>query len=636
MSTPLRVLIVEDNDDDQLLLLRTLRQGGYEPAHRCVQDAAALTSALAEEPWDIVLCDYRLPQFNGAEALRLVQASGHDLPFMIVSGVIGEEQAVAVMKAGAHDYVLKDKLTRLIPAIARELRDAEVRRQRRQAESQLRASEAQFRLLFEANPNPMWVFDEETFRFLAVNDAALRHYGYTRDEFLALTAVDIRPPEDRAQVPAVLASQKGSLEARVGEFRHQKKDGTRIDVEITVSSIPFNGRPGRLVLANDITARKRDEAVRARYELIAQYARDPLLLVDMDGSIIEVNQAAVQLYGFTREELLKLRVYALRQDDAEVVDLQMRQALQDGVLFETTHVRKDGTAVPVEVSSRGVTITGRTMLLSVIRDIRQRKETEKTLRRAKEEAERASQAKSDFLAAMSHELRTPLNAVMGFSQVLGEEHFGPLTAKQKEYVTDIFESGQHLLTLINSILDLSKVEAGKMEPFWSNIDAVNLLTNSVVLIREKCARHGICLALDLPETLRGLTVTADELRLKQILYNLLSNAAKFTPDGGSISLQARLLGGAEPALEVSVADTGIGIAPEHQEKVFEAFYQVRHGTVNKTPGTGLGLSLVRQLVSMHGGRVWVQSEGEGHGSRFTFTIPVNARISENQTEGEAR
>ena len=194
MSTPLRVLIVEDNDDDQLLLLRTLRQGGYEPAHRCVQDAAALTSALAEEPWDIVLCDYRLPQFNGAEALRLVQASGHDLPFMIVSGVIGEEQAVAVMKAGAHDYVLKDKLTRLIPAIARELRDAEVRRQRRQAESQLRASEAQFRLLFEANPNPMWVFDEETFRFLAVNDAALRHYGYTRDEFLALTAVDIRPP----------------------------------------------------------------------------------------------------------------------------------------------------------------------------------------------------------------------------------------------------------------------------------------------------------------------------------------------------------------------------------------------------------------------------------------------------------
>ena len=632
MSTPLRVLIVEDNDDDLLLLLRTLRQGGYEPSHRCVQTAAALTAALAEEPWDVVLSDYRLPQFNGSDALKLVQASGRDLPFIIVSGVIGDEQAVSVMKAGANDYVLKDKLFRLGPAIARELRDTEMRRQRRKAEEQLRASEAQFRLLFEANPNPMWVFDEETFHFLAVNDAALRHYGYTRAEFLALTVADIRPPEDRAQVPAMIAGQRGLVDARIGEFRHQKKDGTPIDVEITVSSIPFNDRPGRLVLANDITARKRDEAVRARYELIAQHARDPLLLVDLEGRIIEANQAAANLYGYTREELLKLRVYALRQDDAEVVDLQMQQAVLNGVLFETTQVRKDGTVVPVEVSSIGVTVSGRTMLLSVIRDISQRKETEKTLRRAKEEAERASKAKSDFLASMSHELRTPLNAVMGFSQVLREEHFGPLTAKQKEYVSDIFESGQHLLTLINDILDLSKIEAGKMEPYWSRVNVENLLSNSVILIREKCARHGIRLEVKLDDQLRGRTVTADELRLKQILYNLLSNAAKFTPDGGTILLHARLLEEAEPALEVSVSDSGIGIAPEHQGKVFEAFYQVRHGTVNKTPGTGLGLSLVAQLVAMHGGRVWVQSEGEGHGSRFTFTIPVNAHTSETSEE----
>ena len=272
------------------------------------------------------------------------------------------------------------------------------------------------------------------------------------------------------------------------------------------------------------------------------------------------------------------------------------------------------------------------MLLSVIRDISQRRETEKTLRRAKEEAERASKAKSDFLASMSHELRTPLNAVMGFSQVLREEHFGPLTAKQKEYVNDIYESGQHLLTLINDILDLSKIEAGKMEPYWSRINVENLLANSVVLIREKCASHGIHLEVDLAEQLRGLTITADELRLKQILYNLLSNASKFTPDGGTIRLHAHLLEEAEPALEVSVSDSGIGIAAEHQEKVFEAFYQVRHGTVNKTPGTGLGLSLVAQLVAMHGGRVSVQSEGEGRGSRFTFTIPINARKSENSEE----
>ncbi len=514
MSLPLRVLIVEDNDDDRLLLLRTLRQGGYEPLHRCVQTVAALSAALAKEPWDLVLSDYRLPQFNGAEALRLVQESGLDMPFIIVSGVIGEEQAVAIMKAGAHDYVLKDKLIRLVPAITRELRDAEVRRRRRQAEEQLRASEAQFRLLFEANPNPMWVFDEETLRFLAVNGTALRHYGYTRDEFLALSVADIRPPDDRAMVHALIASQTGSTENRIGEFRHQKKDGTLIDVEIAVSSIPFNGRPGRLVLANDIS---------------------------------------------------------------------------------------------------------------------QRRETELTLRRAKAEAERASQAKSSFLASVSHELRTPLNAVMGFSQVLENEYFGPLTGKQKEYVTNIYESGKHLLNIINDILDLSKIEAGKMDPCWAHFEIGTLLANSFVLIRDKCAKHGIQLTLDMAEPVRGLKVTADERLLKQILYNLLSNAAKFTPDGGAISLQARVLEEAEPTLEVSVTDTGIGIAPEHHEKVFEAFYQVRYGTADKTPGTGLGLSLVKQLLELHNGRIWVTSEGEGRGSRFTFVIPVNARTNDGVT-----
>jgi PAS domain S-box-containing protein len=625
MKIPLRVLIVEDNDDDRLLLLRTLKQGGYEPMYRCVQTATALSGALAEEAWDIVLCDYLLPQFNGSEALACVQKTGLDLPFIMVSGVIGEEQAVTIMKAGAHDYVLKDKLARLVPAITRELRDAEVRRQRRQAESQLRASEAQFRLLFEANPNPMWVFDEETLQFLAVNDAALRHYGYTRDEFLALTVLDIRMPEDRPQVVSLIASQKGAKGTYVGEFRHQKKSGTLIDVEITVSSIPFNGRPGRLVLSNDITEQKLIEAVKARYELIARYARDPLLLVDLEGNIIEVNQAAVELFGYTRDELLKLRLHALQQDDPEVVDLRMEQARKSGVLFECVHVCKDGTPVAVEISSRGVFILGQEMLLSVIRDIRQRKETELTLRRAKEEAENANRAKSDFLAAMSHELRTPLNAIMGFSQVLAQEYFGPLTDKQKEYATDIYQSGKHLLSLINDILDLSKIEAGKMEPKWScfNIDA--LLEQSRTLVREKCFKHNIALDFKRTPSVKDLMITADERRVKQILYNLLSNATKFTPDCGSIRVQAQLTDELVPMLEITVADTGIGISAEHLPHIFEPFYQVHDGTVNKTPGTGLGLCLVRQLATMHGGSVRVESEGERRGSRFTVILPVDAR-----------
>jgi len=634
MSTPLRVLIVEDNDDDRMLLVRTLKQGDYEPTFRCVQTAKELAAALAGEPWDIVLSDYRLPRFTGAEALALVKKTGLDLPFILVSGVIGEEQAVTIMKAGAHDYVLKDKLPRLVPAVNRELREAEERRLRRQAEHRLRASEAQFRLLFEANPNPMWVFDEETLQFLAVNDAALRHYGYARDEFLGLTVLDIRTPEDRPQALNVIASRQGAKDTCVGVFRHRKKDGALIDVEITVSSIRFNGRPGRLVLSNDITARLAADKVKVRYELIAQYARDPLLLVAMDGRIIEANQAAVQLYGYSRDELHKLMIYALRQDDAEVVDLQMGQAQTEGTLFESIHVCKDGSAVPVEVSSRAVFIDGETMLLSVIRDIRQRKETEMTLRRAKEEAESANRAKSDFLAAMSHELRTPLNAIMGFSQVLGQEYFGTLSAKQKEYVTDIYESGKHLLSLINEILDLSKIEAGKMEPQWSCFNIDTLLDQSRTLVREKCFKHNIGLEFETAPQIRGLAITADERRVKQILYNLLSNATKFTPDGGSIRVRAKLTDDPVPMLEVTVDDTGVGIDPEHQARIFEAFYQVHDGIVSKTPGTGLGLCLVRQFVTLHGGSIRVESDGAGRGSRFTVVLPLDARAATHGREQE--
>ena len=634
MNTPLRVLMVEDNDDDRLLLLRTLKQGGYEPISRCVQTATALSAALAEEPWNLVLSDYRLPQFNGMEALACVQKTGLDLPFIVVSGVIGEEQAVTIMKAGAHDYVLKDKLARLVPAITRELRDAEVRSQRRQAEAQLRASEAQFRLLFEANPNPMWVFDEETLQFLAVNDAALHHYGYTRDEFLALTVLDLRTPEDRPQVSKLIASQKGAKDASVGSFRHVKKDKTLIDVEITVSSIPFNGRPGRLVLSNDITEKKLSEAVKVRYELIARYVRDPLLLVDLEGTIIEVNQAAVELFGYTRDELLKLKWHALQQDDAEVVDLRMEQARKAGILFECIYACKDRRPVAVEISCRSVNILGQEMLLSVIRDIRQRKETELTLRRAKEEAENANRAKSDFLAAMSHELRTPLNAIMGFSQVLAHEYFGPLSDKQKEYAGDIYESGKHLLSLINDILDLSKIEAGKMEPQWSCFNIDTLLEQSRTLVREKCFKHNIALDFEIAPPVRDLMITADERRVKQILYNLLSNATKFTPDNGSIRVRAQLTEDPVPMLEVAVSDTGIGISTEHLPHIFDAFYQVHDGLVNKTPGTGLGLCLVRQYAEMHGGSIRVESEGEGRGSCFTVRLPVDAASATHVSKHE--
>jgi signal transduction histidine kinase len=234
--------------------------------------------------------------------------------------------------------------------------------------------------------------------------------------------------------------------------------------------------------------------------------------------------------------------------------------------------------------------------------------------------EAASQHKSEFLANMSHELRTPLNAIIGFSEVLAEKMFGDVNAKQAEYLQDILESGRHLLSLINDILDLSKIEAGHMELEPAEFDLSGAIDNALTLVRERATRRGITLGRTIDERL-GI-VHGDERKVKQILLNLLSNALKFTPEGGRIDIGGRLDG---EIAEVSVADTGVGIAPADQEAVFEEFKQVG-AAERKAEGTGLGLALSRKFVELHGGKIWVRSE-LGRGSTFTFTLPVGSGLT---------
>ena len=229
--------------------------------------------------------------------------------------------------------------------------------------------------------------------------------------------------------------------------------------------------------------------------------------------------------------------------------------------------------------------------------------------------EAANRHKSEFLANMSHELRTPLNAIIGFSEVLGERLFGELNEKQAEYTDDILSSGRHLLSLINEILDLSKVEAGRMELEVATFDLPLAIDNARTFVRERATKHGINLDVTIDERLGDFV--GDERKIKQILLNLLSNAVKFTPEGGRIGIHARQ---ADSSVEISVSDTGIGIAPEDQPKIFEEFRQVGSDYAHKVEGTGLGLTLAKKFVELHGGRIWVESE-MGKGSTFSFTLP---------------
>ncbi len=259
------------------------------------------------------------------------------------------------------------------------------------------------------------------------------------------------------------------------------------------------------------------------------------------------------------------------------------------------------------------------------------------------ELQRASRMKSDFLANMSHELRTPLNAIIGFSELLLDQHFGKLNDVQKDYLSDVLDSGRHLLSLINDILDLSKIEAGKVEVLAENVSIKEILESGFTMIHYKAMKHNIDLALNLDESVPE-TVWADQQKMKQIVYNLVSNAVKFTPDGGKIELAAKKVNRSwlrqhvpddfvdddllsqgkedDPFLLISVKDTGIGIPEEHIKKIFDAFEQLDSSRSKRYKGTGLGLALCKNLVRLHGGLIWVKSK-PGEGSTFYFSIPLN-------------
>jgi signal transduction histidine kinase len=251
-----------------------------------------------------------------------------------------------------------------------------------------------------------------------------------------------------------------------------------------------------------------------------------------------------------------------------------------------------------------------------VRLIREIREKSGQLEVANQELAAASRHKSEFLANMSHELRTPLNAIIGFSDVLGQRLFGELNERQAEYTKDIASSGRHLLDLVNEILDLSKVEAGRMELEPSEFALAETIRGALAFVRERAVGHRIELGADVPTDLG--TVVADERKVRQVLLNLLSNAVKFTPDGGTIGVRARRR---NDEVEVSVRDTGIGIAREDQAKVFDEFQQVGKPTDRSREGTGLGLTLAKRFIELHSGRIWVESE-VGTGTTFTFAMPV--------------
>ncbi|MFC1885956.1 ATP-binding protein [Thermodesulfobacteriota bacterium] len=375
-----------------------------------------------------------------------------------------------------------------------------------------------------------------------------------------------------------------------------------------------------------------------RYRTIIETIEDGYFEVNLNGDMTFCNDALCGILKYPKDELIGMTYHEYVDEiNAEKIFQTFNEVFRTGISTKVTDwklIRKTGepcfvqTVVSLAKDSKDIPMGFK----GIARDITESKLAEKKLKQAIKDAKKANQAKSDFLANMSHELRTPLNHVIGFTELIVGKHFGDLNETQEEYLTDILSSSNHLLSLINDILDISKVEAGKQKFVPTGIDLRLLLEESLVIIKEKA----VCQGIELSSAINGIpeTVTGDERMLKQILYNLLSNAIKFTTAGGKIALSATtvlkstdvnersMIDARVPQVKISVVDTGIGINPKELDRIFNPFEQLENSTSRKFHGTGLGLSLSKNLVQLHGGKLWAESEGERKGSAFHFIIPV--------------
>ncbi len=496
--------------------------------------------------------------------------------------------------------------------------------ERKQVEVALRESEDRFRSLIEQAADAIFVHDFGG-KILEVNQQACASLGYTRKELLSMSVSDVDPDSiPRRDSRKFWRNLPATFESRL-----RRKDGATFPVEVRLGSIEYGNTRVVLGVARDLTDRKKaEERLREsekKYRRLHETMRDAFVIVDMTGRIQDTNQAYQEMLGYSGQELRRLTYRDLTPREWHAFESRIveEQILVRGYsdVYQKEYRRKDGTIFPVELRTSLVRDkSGRPYAMwAIVRDITEQRRAQKQLLEAKSEAERANRAKSEFLANMSHELRTPLNSIIGFAEILEDQLFGPLNETQSSHVRHIVESGHHLLQLVGDILDLSKIESREMRLDLSHVSVRDMLESSLSLMRDQALNQDTPMELRVAPEINEMTVLADEVRLRQVMFNLLSNAVKFTPETGNIRVEARTV---DRELIISVCDTGIGINESDTSLIFKAFQQAHSTLARQREGTGLGLSLARNLVELHGGRIWVESDGPGKGSTFSFAIPL--------------
>lgn len=621
MMPPLRVLIVEDSEADMLLLLRQLRRSGYDPTYERVDSACAMQAALDKQDWDVVLSDYALPGFGGLAALEILRSHQIDIPFIIVSGAIGEETAVAAMKAGAHDYVMKNNLNRLAPAIERELREADERRARQQAETQIqrlsRALEQSASLVVITDRSGIIQF---------VNSAFTRITGYSQVEVFSQNVDFLQqvtyPPDKVAELLSAISIDN---EWR-GELRSTHKNGDEIWVSITMS--PIKNSAGTvtelLYVGEDITGRKQMEAELQRYtdtleqmveertaelhrakdqiEVILNNSSDAIALAEATGDIQKTNPAFQQLFGDRVDQAIEQFLWVL-VDESQIEPLarSLLSVIYDNneQRVEASIIAVDGRSIDADVAFAPVREDDepRAGVILSLRDITHLKELDRF--------------KTRFVANATHDLSNPIAAMKLRLYLLQKT-----PEKLNDHLVVIERQLERLDSLVGELRMLSELDRGKLHLDYNPLDLNGLLSEVIEVHRPLAENKNQQLAFQPAPHL--LPIMADIRKCERIVVNLVVNALNYTPSGGAVQITTH---NSPDAVVFSVSDNGMGIPAEDLPHIFERFYRAESAQKQQS-GTGLGLAIVKEIVELHGGRIAVESVVD-EGTTFTVSLPLN-------------
>ncbi len=488
------------------------------------------------------------------------------------------------------------------------------------------------------------------------NAGAQHIFGYSVDEVVGKPMTLLIPRDLWHEEEEILRRLRNGKRVDHLETIRVRKDGANIAVSLTIS--PIRDSAGAIVgiskIARDVTEYKRllerEEVARAemlaerRFRELIDTAPDAILQVNSRGVIVIANRTAELTFGYSHDELIGMPVDSLVPEAARSKHSAHRKGFETagvsrpmGLGLDLSGRRKDGTELPVEISLSPIRTEDGVSTTAVIRDVTERKRADQQIHSLQQsylaeletrhkESERLNRLKSEFIASVSHELRTPLHTIIGFAELLSEESAGSLNEKQRRFVHHIQTDSEHLLGLINDVLDLSRIEAGGLVVRTEVLALQSAISEAVNAIRPLAAGKRVAIQeVGIPDA----EVLADPLRLRQILYNLLSNGVKFTDPGGEVAVTATV---DRDFIRITVADTGLGIPGEECGRIFDKFYQVGNTTVGIRQGTGLGLTICKQLVEIQGGKIWVESE-PGKGSEFHFTLPGRRDVTRITDQG---